>query len=120
MTHIRWQWARPFPRTGRGCTALVRQCTTRCLKCYAPLGVIVPGARSQEAEARMRRHSSFVIRRSSVAGAHPAQRAALAIQAVPGALARVDEHTPRAWPILARAGRQAVMNALLDDQRVEV
>ena len=66
------------------------------------------------------RHSSFVIRRSSVGAAHPSQRAALAIQAMRGALTRVDKETPRAWPILARASRQAVVDALLDDQRVEV
>src|SRR5688500_2417692 len=67
-----------------------------------------------------RRRPSVVSRRSSVRRAHPSQRAALAIQAVRGALTRVDNETPRARPILARASRQAVVDALLDDERVEV
>ena len=68
----------------------------------------------------LRLSSSPIIRPSPVRRTHPPQRAALAIQAVPGALARVDKRPPRACPILARASRQAVVDALLDDERMEI
>lgn len=48
------------------------------------------------------------------------QRAAVAAQAVGRALARVHEHAPRAGLIAARRARQAMVNAGLGDQRVEV
>ncbi|MFN8566968.1 MAG: hypothetical protein U0Z44_05475 [Kouleothrix sp.] len=55
-----------------------------------------------------------------VCRAHRRERAAGAGPAVLGALARVDERAPQAWPILARPAGQAVVDAGLDDQRVQV
>src|SRR5262245_17653367 len=62
-------------------------------------------------------HSAFYLH-IWVAGAHGAQRAALAADAVLGTLARIHKGAPRTRPILAWAGGQAVVDALLDDQCV--
>src|SRR5262245_7037681 len=111
VTCVQWQWARPFPRTGRGCTAFEPQSTTACRSTHeasdvpAPLSVVT-------------RHASP--RPKRICRAHSAQRAALAGQAVPGALTRVHKGAPGARPIMARIACQTMMNALLDDQGMEV
>ncbi len=72
---------------------------------------------------RNRQHAlriTFYVLHIKVAGAHGAQRAAIADEAVLGALAWVDKGPPRAGLILAWVGRQAVVDALLDDQGVQI
>src|SRR5262245_2506425 len=67
------------------------------------------------------KHNALYVLRCTqyVGGAHLAQRAALASEAMRGALPWVDERAPGARLILARVGRQAVVDAFLDDQGVQ-